>query len=302
MFKVFGEIVELSVLSSWKEIVKGQIEERISKVKQNFKQPTGKVLQNADVKACLSYLHNKYVFVPSDKAPNNIIIICKRYYIDTLIKELGLDNCSTPAGNSAYISCQMSFEDIVNTHESIYTSCQVSFEYIVNTHDTFLKSLGIELSDDDKRLPYLHWTPKLHKSSVKHRFIAGCSKCTTKELSSLLTKILTVIKTGLEKYCSIKTSHTGVNSMCILKNSTNLLSSLGHLGVCKATSIQAFNFFTSIPHDLLKSRMNNIINSAFKHKNGATRYTHIKVGRNKSYFTNDPLNCETNTLPMTSVK
>ena len=36
--------------------------------------------------------------------------------------------------------------------------------------------------------------------------------------------------------------------------------------------------------------MNNIINNAFKHKNGATRYTHIKVGRNKSNFTNDPLN------------
>ena len=31
------EMVELSVLSSWKEIVKGQIEERISKLKQNFK-------------------------------------------------------------------------------------------------------------------------------------------------------------------------------------------------------------------------------------------------------------------------
>ena len=25
-------------------------------------------------------------------------------------------------------------------------------------------------------------------------------------------------------------------------------------------------------------------------ENGATRYTHIEVGRNKSYFTNDPLN------------
>ena len=36
--------------------------------------------------------------------------------------------------------------------------------------------------------------------------------------------------------------------------------------------------------------MNNIINNTFKHKNGATRYTHIKVGRNKSYFTSDPLN------------
>ena len=33
-----------------------------------------------------------------------------------------------------------------------------------------------------------------------------------------------------------------------------------------------------------------MINNAFKHKNGATRYSHIKVGRNKSCFTNDPLN------------
>ena len=151
-----------------------------------------------------------------------------------------------------------------------------------------MKSLGIELSDDDKKLPYLYWTPELHKSPVKHRFIAGSSKCTTKELSSLLTKLLTVIKTGLEKYCNIKTSHTGVN-----KYSTNLLSSLGHLGVHRATSIQTFDIstrYTSIPHDLLKSRMNSIINNAFKHKNGATRYTHIKVCRNKSYFTSDPLN------------
>ena len=83
--------------------------------------------------------------------------------------------------------------------------------------------------------------------------------------------------------------------MWILKNSTNLLSSLGHFGVHRATSIQKFDFstlYTSIPHDLLKSRMNSIINNAFKHKNGTTRYKHIKVCRNKSYFTSDPLNGE----------
>ena len=81
--------------------------------------------------------------------------------------------------------------------------------------------------------------------------------------------------------------------MWILKNSTNLLSSLNHLGDDRATSIQTFDFstrYTSIPHDLLKFHMNNIINNAFKYKNGATRYTHIKVGRNKSYFTSDSLN------------
>ena len=44
-----------------------------------------------------------------------------------------------------------------------------------------------------------------------------------------------------------------------------------------------------MPHDLLKSRMNSIINNAFEYKNRPTRYTHIKVGRNKSYFTSDPL-------------
>ena len=108
--------------------------------------------------------------MPADKAPNNIIIVCKTYYIETLIKELGLDNCSTLTGGLTYTSCQMSSEDTISTH------------------DTFMKSLGIELSEDDKRLPYLYWTPKVHKSPVKHRFIAGSSECTTKQLSSLLNK------------------------------------------------------------------------------------------------------------------
>ena len=154
----------------------------------------------------------------------------------------------------------------LNMPSSRITSCQMLFEDIPNTHDTFMKSLGTELSDDDKRLPYLYWIPKLHKSPVKHRFIAGSSRYTTKQLSSFLTQILAVIKTGLEKYYSIKTSHTGVNNMWILKNYTDLLSSLGHLGVHRATSIQTFYFstlYTSIPHDLLKCRMNNVINNAF---------------------------------------
>ena len=97
-----------------------------------------------DIKACL---HRKYVFISAAKTPNNIII-CEKYHTETLIKELGLDDCSTPTGNS--------------TH----TSCQMSSEYIVSTHDTFMKSLGIELFND-KILFDLYWTLKLHKSPVK---------------------------------------------------------------------------------------------------------------------------------------
>ena len=34
------------------------------------------------------------------------------------------------------------------------------------------------------------------------------------------------------------------------------------------------------------------LNNVFKYKNGATRYTHVKVDRNKSYLTSDPLHCD----------
>ena len=62
----------------------------------------------------------------------------------------------------------------------------MSSEDILNTCDTFMKSLDNELSDGDKRLPYLYWTLKLHKPTLKHCFIAGSSTCTTEQLSSFI--------------------------------------------------------------------------------------------------------------------
>ena len=121
-------------------------------------------------------------------------------------------------------------------------------------------------------------------------FIAGSSKCTTKDLSCLLTKLLSTIKDGLVRYCNTKTSRNGVNNMWILKNSTSLLSSLDQLDVRTAKSVQTFDFstlYTSIPHDLLKSRISNLVHNAFRKKDGSVRYTHIKLTRAKGYFTHD---------------
>ena len=157
-------------------------------------------------------------------------------------------------------------------------------------HKQFITSVGLEISEEDQNLPYLYWTPKLHKSPYKHRFIAGSSKCTTKDLSCLLTKVLSTIKDGLLRYCNTKTSRNGVNNMWILKNSTSLLSSLDQLDVRTATSVQTFDFstlYTSIPHYLLKSRISNLVHNAFRKKDGSVRYTHIKVTRAKGYFTHD---------------
>ena len=68
------------------------------------------------------------------------------------------------------------------------------------------------------------------------------------------------------------------------------LSSLDQLDVSTATSVQTFDFstlYTSIPHNLLKSRISNLVHSTFRKKDGSVRYTHIKVTRSNRYFTHD---------------
>ena len=325
------EQVELKYLSEWKDQLKELVTDRISNLKGHFKSPKCKVLDQPDVKDTLHKLHANYVLVPADKAANNVIVVCKKYYIDTLVKELGINN--------------------INSNNPTYIPIDDSFETIIKSHNQFITSVGLEMSEEDQTLPYLYWTPKLHKSPYKHRFIAGSSKCTTKDLSCLLTKLLSTIKDGLVRYCNTKTSRNGVNNMWILKNSTSLLSSpykhrfiagsskcttkdlsclltkllstikdglvrycntktsrngvnnmwilknstsllssLDQLDVRTAKSVQTFDFstlYTSIPHDLLKSRISNLVHNAFRKKDGSVRYTHIKLTRAKGYFTHD---------------
>ena len=81
------------------------------------------------------------------------------------------------------------------------------------------------------------------------------------------TKVLTTVKDGLIRYNNTKTSCNGVNSMWIVKNSTSLLSSLDQLDVRTATSVQTYDYstlYTSIPHNLLKSRITALIHNSFK--------------------------------------
>ena len=37
-------------------------------------------LKNSNVAQHMSYLHDKYVVVPADKAPNNTVPVCKSHY------------------------------------------------------------------------------------------------------------------------------------------------------------------------------------------------------------------------------
>ena len=114
------EQVDLKYLCEWKDHLKELVTDRISDLKGNFKSPKCKVLDQPDVKEILHKLHANYGLVPSDKAANNVIVVCKKHYIDTLVKELGVKNVNID--NPTYIPIDDSFETIVNSHNQFITS------------------------------------------------------------------------------------------------------------------------------------------------------------------------------------
>ena len=104
-------------------------------------------------------------------------------------------------------------------------------------------------------LPYIYWIPKMHKNPNKPRFIKDSSKCSTKPFSILLTKLLTHITQGLQKYCETAYLRCGINQMWILKNSKELLDHLKSPNFNLITNIKSFDFSTlhTITLDLLLS-------------------------------------------------
>ena len=170
------EDVELDTLSEWIKSIGDVLKRRIRRLKHSVNTRHESIFSDPDVVTELSRLHENFVIVPADKASNNYTFVCKRYY-DILIEELGLHLLP---GNPTYNLTDFSASEVLDNHKSVLTS------------------FGIQTTDEELDLPYIYWIPKMHKNPYKHRFIAGSSKCSTKPLSILLTKLLTHIKQGLQ--------------------------------------------------------------------------------------------------------
>ena len=229
--------------------------------------PTISVFKDQEAVKCLSSLHDKYVIVPADKASNNIVFVCKSYYFECLIKELGIN--SNTSSNITYKPTSFDKDEILANHRS------------------FMTSLNIPSGKESEDLPYLYWIPKLHKTPYKERYIAGSSTCSTKELSIHLTKILSAVKEGQQKYCETVYSRSGINHMWILKNSKDLLDNLKSRSFSQVSSIKTFDFstlYTTLPHDKLKTRLKETIHKAFSHRNYGSKF--VVLGYNSTYFSN----------------
>ena len=260
------EDVEVDTLSEWIKSIADVLKRRIRRLKHSVNTRHESIFSDPDVVRELSRLYENVVIVPADKASNNYTFVCKRHYVSILSEELGLN--SLP-GNPTYNLTDLSASEVLDNHKSVLTS------------------FGIETSDDELDLPYIYWIPKMHKNPYKHRFIAGSSKCSTKPLPILLTKLLTHIKQGLQKYCETAYSRSGINQMWILKNSKELLEHLKSPTFNPVTSIKSFDFstlYTTIPHKKLKDRLTSIVRNAFIFKNGNRRYKYLVLGHEETYF------------------
>jgi hypothetical protein len=259
---------DLDTLSEWLKSVRSLIQIRIKK-NLSESMSTGRsssIFKDPNVANHLLLLHDKYVIVSADKAPNNIVFVCKSHYIDCLIKELGIGNS---LGNPTYTPTTLTKEEILDNHRSVLCSFETSTK------------------DEELDLPSLYRIPKLHKCPFKQRYIAGAAKCSTKPLSKLLTCILLAVKTRLQSYCDTSYSRGGVNQMWIPKNSKDLLEYIQSRSISSCNNIKTFDFstlYTTIPHSKLKNKLREFVQLCFIKKNGQRRYKYLVLGRDRSYF------------------
>ena len=151
------------VLHDWTESVKSVINNRVN-IYQFDRNKS--VLSSHIAKEYLDSVHDNFVLALADKASNNVIIICKKFYHDVLARELGVDAVGRSSGNDTYKTCSIKEEKIIHDH--------ISF---------------LALEAKDKFLPSLYWLPKLHKDLYMFRYIAASSHCTAKLLNTLCWRI-----------------------------------------------------------------------------------------------------------------
>jgi hypothetical protein len=64
----------------------------------------------------LRRLHDNFVLVPADKASNNIVLVCKKYYYECLLNELGITSTS---GNPTYTPTNLTKDEVLQNHLSV---------------------------------------------------------------------------------------------------------------------------------------------------------------------------------------
>ena len=187
----------------------------------------------------LSKLQQKWVFTPTDKAANNISIICKKHYMDILHNEIH------NSGN--FVKVNQSTESILEQQSNFVTKHNLS---------------------TDIKMPFLYWTAKLHKNPYSHRFITSGRDCTTQPLSIHVGYCLKTVLNIIRNNNKFQRKTSKINKCFVIDNRNPVTNFIRQSNRQHNThSISTYDFktlYTSIPHDKLKQSLATTIRSAFK--------------------------------------
>ena len=230
------------------------------------------ILKENNVRSCLEYLRQKYIICSIDKASNNYVFICKKYYLITLMTELGIDfNTLVCTGNGTY-------QPVNNRNESD----------IINSHSDIMKNeFNITVSGSNKGIPRIFWNPKLHKTPYKARYIAGSSKCTTKQLSLYVNKALKVVRDYFSRYCNALYKNSGINCNWSINSSTQFVEKLETIDVY---NIQVYDFttlYTNLDLNVVEDLLSKIIDLIFSNTN---KYICISKFNDNCFFSKKEYN------------
>ena len=235
------------LLLPWKNKILNLVDERIKILKaKNIPSTTKKVLEDEDAVSALKDLHSKFVVVPIDKASNNVAIICKRYYIQTLLNEVGVPGDMSP-------TYKMSNRD---PHD------------VIADNQILCEKFGLSLEDRMQTLPFMYWLPKMHYSPPRCRFIVASSSCSTKPLSKLASTIYKHIFNQVRSFHSKSTFYKNYNRFWVIENSFPVVEKLSKLNERKkARNVSTYDFstlYTKLPHDELIKNLDEVVDFVFK--------------------------------------
>ena len=228
------------MFDGWKNSILSMVKEKLD----NFRPfDFNCVLDKEEVKSELERLQEIYVFVPTDKAKNNVSLVCKKFYVQLLHNEI--------SSNTYELSTE-------------------SEDDIINRHSDFLTKHGIKLKPENKKLPYLYGTVKMHKDPIKFRFITAGSNSSLKQLSVLVGYCLQKCLKVAKNHSDYVNRFYSRNDFYVIDSNKDPLEFMfkNNLSYCRK-SISTFDFstlFTSIPHDQLKDNLTKFVNRIFEIK------------------------------------
>ena len=260
---------DVEAFSAWKSKILELVENRIKVLNQRKVPSTTKpVLQDEEVIASLAELHRKFVVVPIDKAANNVALICKRFYIQKLLNEVGVPGNQSP-------TYELSEEDPNN---------------VIHNNALLCEKFGITLEERLQALPFMYWMPKMHYNPPRARFIIASSTCSTKPLSKITSSIFKHIFNQVRNFHKKSYFYKNYNRFWVIENSAPVIEKLTQINAKRnAKDISTYDFstlYTKLPHDDLIQNLNDVVDFAFeggKRKKGNRKY--LTVSKFSAYWT-----------------